>query len=106
MPKGKVKWFNNAKGYGFILPEEGSNKEDLFVHYSSINMEGYKTLKAGQLVNYDILQGPKGLHSVNITVLSEEDNDTVSEVITDGQPVTDTFESEPISNSEESIQTT
>ncbi|MCL6414890.1 cold shock domain-containing protein CspD [Aestuariirhabdus sp. Z084] len=65
MPIGKVKWFNNAKGYGFILPE-GSD-EDLFVHYSSIQMDGYKTLKAGQDVNFDILQGPKGLHAINIT---------------------------------------
>ena len=73
MPTGKVKWFNNAKGYGFILPGEASNNEDLFVHYSSINMDGYKTLKAGQLVHYDILQGPKGLHAVNITALTEEE---------------------------------
>ncbi|RRJ84797.1 cold shock domain-containing protein CspD [Aestuariirhabdus litorea] len=65
MPIGKVKWFNNAKGYGFILPE-GSD-EDLFAHYSSIQMDGYKTLKAGQDVSFDILQGPKGLHAINIT---------------------------------------
>ena len=82
MPTGKVKWFNNAKGYGFILPGEAGNEEDLFVHYSSINMEGYKTLKAGQLVNYDILQGPKGLHAVNITALSEEELEAYS----DSQP--------------------
>ena len=48
MAIGKVKWFNNAKGYGFVLPEEGG--EDLFVHYSAIQMDGYKTLKAGQEV--------------------------------------------------------
>jgi cold shock protein len=64
MPTGKVKWFNNAKGYGFILPEPGG--EDLFAHYSSIQMEGYKTLKAGQAVQFDVQQGPKGSHAINI----------------------------------------
>ena len=58
MPTGTVKWFNNAKGYGFILPDEGG--EDLFAHYSAIQMEGYKTLKAGQLVAFDITKGDKG----------------------------------------------
>ena len=61
---GKVKWFNNAKGYGFIL-EEGKT-EDLFAHYSAIKMDGYKTLKAGQSVVFEIIQGPKGLHAVEI----------------------------------------
>jgi CspA family cold shock protein len=65
MPTGRVKWFNNAKGYGFILPDEGG--DDLFAHYSSINMEGYKTLKAGQSVDYEVLDGPKGSHAINIT---------------------------------------
>ena len=64
MAVGKVKWFNNAKGYGFIN-EEGKI-EDLFAHYSAIKMDGYKTLKAGQAVVFDIIQGPKGLHAVNI----------------------------------------
>lgn len=64
MPKGTVKWFNNAKGYGFILPEDGS--KDIFAHYSAITMEGYKTLKAGQEVNFDIIEGEKGLHATNI----------------------------------------
>ena len=64
MATGKVKWFNNAKGYGFILPQDGS--EDLFVHYSAIEMDGYKTLKAGQDVQFDVVEGPKGLHAVNI----------------------------------------
>ncbi len=70
MPTGRVKWFNNAKGYGFVLAEDGS--EDYFVHYSSIVMEGYKTLKAGQLVSFDLLQGPKGVHAVNIRPLNED----------------------------------
>jgi CspA family cold shock protein len=61
---GKVKWFNNAKGYGFIN-EEGKS-EDLFAHYSAIKMDGYKTLKAGQAVTFEIIQGPKGLHAIEI----------------------------------------
>ncbi|MBF8644186.1 MULTISPECIES: cold shock domain-containing protein CspD [Pseudomonas] len=65
MASGKVKWFNNAKGYGFIN-EEGKT-DDLFAHYSAIQMDGYKTLKAGQVVSFDIVQGPKGLHAVNIS---------------------------------------
>jgi CspA family cold shock protein len=64
MPTGTVKWFNNAKGYGFILADQGS--EDLFAHYSAINMDGYKTLKAGQQVSFEITKGDKGLHAINI----------------------------------------
>ncbi len=66
---GKVKWFNNAKGYGFIN-EEGKS-EDLFAHFSAVRMEGYKTLKAGQAVVFDIIQGPKGLHAVNISATQD-----------------------------------
>lgn len=66
MVSGKVKWFNNAKGYGFILAD-GRDDEDLFAHFSAIQMEGYKTLKAGQVVCFDIIQGPKGLHAINIS---------------------------------------
>ncbi|WP_411382440.1 cold shock domain-containing protein CspD [Pseudomonas sp. MPB26] len=65
MLSGKVKWFNNAKGYGFII--EDGKSEDLFAHYSAIAMDGYKTLKAGQPVNFEIIQGPKGLHAVKIS---------------------------------------
>ena len=68
MLSGKVKWFNNAKGYGFILAD--GKDEDLFAHYSAIKMEGYKTLKAGQAVKFDIIQGPKGLHAVNIDTIA------------------------------------
>src|SRR5690554_1127538 len=69
MEIGKVKWFNNAKGYGFVVAE-GRN-EDLFAHYSAIQMDGYRTLKAGQPVQFEIIQGPKGLHAVNIQALGE-----------------------------------
>ena len=78
MPTGTVKWFNNAKGYGFILPDQGG--EDLFVHYTSIEMDGYKTLKAGQVVSFDIVKGGKGLHATNIKAPdsggSEKPNDS------------------------------
>jgi len=69
MSTGQVKWFNNAKGFGFILPDDGG--DDLFAHYSAIGMDGYKTLKAGQLVEFDAIEGPKGLHAANIKPLSE-----------------------------------
>ncbi|MBE9398821.1 cold shock domain-containing protein CspD [Pontibacterium sp. N1Y112] len=68
MQTGKVKWFNNAKGYGFILSEE--HNEDLFAHYSAIQSDGYKSLKAGQTVEFDTAPGPKGLHAVNIKPIS------------------------------------
>ena len=70
MSKGQVKWFNNAKGFGFILPEDGG--ADLFAHYSSIGMEGYKTLKAGQQVTFDLVDGPKGPHAANIMLAESE----------------------------------
>ena len=69
MSTGQVKWFNNAKGFGFILPDEGG--DDLFAHYSAIGMEGYKTLKAGQLVSFDTIEGPKGLHAANIQAVED-----------------------------------
>ena len=65
MAHGTVKWFNNAKGFGFIRPEDGG--EDIFAHYSTIQMEGYRTLKAGQDVNYELNAGPKGHHAASIT---------------------------------------
>jgi cold shock protein len=77
MPTGRVKWFNNAKGYGFILPENG--EEDYFVHYSSIQMDGYKTLKAGQQVSFDLLEGPKGTHAVNIMSVEPETGEPESQ---------------------------
>lgn len=69
MAVGKVKWFNNAKGFGFIVPESGG--EDIFAHYSTIQMDGYRSLKAGQEVTYDIQEGPKGLHAENIAFSDE-----------------------------------
>ena len=70
MNTGQVKWFNNAKGFGFILPDNGG--DDLFAHYSAIGMEGYKTLKAGQTVSFETIDGPKGLHAANIIPIGEE----------------------------------
>jgi CspA family cold shock protein len=67
MRTGIVKWFNNAKGYGFILPDEGNT--DVFAHYSAIRMEGYKTLKAGQTVRFEVEAGPKGMHAIAIEAL-------------------------------------
>lgn len=71
MANGKVKWFNNAKGYGFVLSEAGG--DDLFAHYSSIEMDGYRTLRAGQDVTFDVEEGPKGLHAVNIRVVAGDE---------------------------------
>ncbi|RLV60073.1 cold shock domain-containing protein CspD [Parashewanella curva] len=65
MASGTVKWFNNAKGFGFICPDEGG--EDIFAHYSIIDMDGYRTLKAGQPVEYQVEEGPKGMHASAIT---------------------------------------
>lgn len=63
MATGKVKWFNDAKGYGFIEQEGG---EDVFVHFSSIGGEGFKTLKEGEPVEFEVTQGPKGLQAKNV----------------------------------------
>ena len=77
MPSGTVKWFNNAKGYGFIVPEGGG--EDLFAHFSAVNMEGYKTLSAGDQVQFDVTVGDKGPQATNI----------VSSVVATQQPAPD-----------------
>jgi len=69
--KGKVKWFNNAKGYGFIIAD--GKGEDLFAHYSAIEMDGYRTLKAGQPVTFEIIQGPRGLHAIKIRTVPIEE---------------------------------
>ena len=64
MAKGKVKWFNNQKGYGFITPESGN---DVFVHYTAIQGDGYKTLEEGQEVEFEIVKGDKGEQASNVT---------------------------------------
>lgn len=64
MEKGTVKWFNNNKGYGFIEREEG---EDVFVHYSAINIDGYKSLNEGDAVEFEVTQGDKGPQASNVT---------------------------------------
>jgi CspA family cold shock protein len=63
MARGTVKWFNAKKGYGFISTEEGS---DVFVHHSDIKEEGFRTLKEGQQVEFDVTEGPKGVHATNV----------------------------------------
>ncbi len=64
MATGTVKWFNESKGFGFITPDGGG--DDVFAHFSAINMGGFKTLKEGQKVTFDIVQGPKGKQASNI----------------------------------------
>ncbi|MBP5153008.1 MAG: cold-shock protein [Lachnospiraceae bacterium] len=66
MQKGTVKWFNNQKGYGFICDESGN---DVFVHYSALNMEGFKSLEEGAAVEFEVEQGEKGPQAVNVTKL-------------------------------------
>ena len=66
MEKGKVKWFNATKGFGFIEREDGS---DIFVHYSAINAEGFRTLTEGQEVSFDVVEGDKGLQASNVQVV-------------------------------------
>lgn len=66
MNKGTVKWFNNQKGYGFISDESGN---DVFVHYSGLNMEGFKSLEEGASVEFDVVNGEKGPQAVNVTKL-------------------------------------
>ncbi|QIA63776.1 cold shock domain-containing protein CspD [Vibrio astriarenae] len=70
MATGTVKWFNNAKGFGFICPESGEG--DIFAHYSTIQMDGYRTLKAGQTVSYEVEKGPKGSHASTVTPVEFE----------------------------------
>lgn len=68
MATGIVKWFSNAKGYGFISPDEGG--DDIFAHFSAIEMDGYKSLKEGQRVEFDVSDGPKGLQANKIMLSS------------------------------------
>jgi CspA family cold shock protein len=66
LAQGTVKWFSNEKGYGFIQPEEG---EDVFVHFSAISGEGYKSLQEGQRVEFEVVQGDKGLQAANVQLI-------------------------------------
>ena len=69
MNRGTVKWFNNQKGYGFITDLEGN---DVFVHYSGLNMEGFKSLDEGQSVTFDVIDAEKGKQAVNVEVVNDE----------------------------------
>ena len=65
MPVGTIKWFNDSKGYGFIAPSDGT--DDIFVHFSAINASGFRTLSEGQVVEFDVERGPKGLQARNVS---------------------------------------
>lgn len=67
MATGVVKWFNDAKGFGFITPDNGG--EDVFAHFSALNMNGFKTLKEGQRVSFELESGPKGKQAANIQAI-------------------------------------
>lgn len=69
MAQGIVKWFNDAKGFGFITPDDGG--EDLFAHFSAIEMKGFKTLKEGQKVTFEVVSGPKGKQAAHIKSAAE-----------------------------------
>ena len=103
MNTGQVKWFNNAKGFGFILPDGGG--ADLFAHYSAISMDGYKTLKAGQLVTFDAVDGPKGLHAANIrAVESARDNHLVLSESVEEVELAESSSAEPIIEAAEELE--
>jgi len=70
LPEGKVKWFNDAKGFGFITQDEG--EKDVFVHYSTISGDGFRTLREGDRVTFDVVDGPKGLQAANVVIVPEE----------------------------------
>ncbi|MFT7372376.1 MAG: CspA family cold shock protein [Oleiphilaceae bacterium] len=107
MPQGTVKWFNNAKGYGFII--EDGKTEDLFAHFSAIQMEGYKTLKAGQPVCFEMQPGDKGTHAVNITAVElsrpSSDIDDGEFISVDDETVSYRNEEQPKETSKQSDST-
>ena len=76
MAMGTVKWFNDAKGFGFIEPQEGG--EDVFAHFSAIQMDGFRTLKQGGKVSFELVQGPKGQLAQNIQPVSDPADTAVS----------------------------
>ena len=84
MPTGTVKWFNDAKGFGFIEPEAGG--EDIFAHFSAIQMDGFRTLKQGGRVSYDVLQGPKGDQAQNIQAAEEAVSSPAAALTATGSP--------------------
>lgn len=99
--KGVVKWFNDAKGFGFI---EHTSGKDVFVHYSVIATEGFKTLKDGEPVEYEMREGPKGLQAVKVTRSATSDG---TETPTDDAaqaPISETSELDSLSESEEDAQ--
>ena len=75
MSKGIIKWFNNEKGYGFIT---GSVDEDIFVHYTAIKQDGYKTLSEGQIVEINLIKTDKGLQATNVKTVNEKELTTIS----------------------------
>jgi len=68
MTKGTIKWFSDQKGYGFVTPEGG--KKDVFVHYSALQGDGFKSLREGEVVEFDITEGPKGEQAANVRKIS------------------------------------
>ncbi|MDO5691084.1 MAG: cold-shock protein [Pseudomonadota bacterium] len=92
MPNGKVKWFNDLKGFGFIEPDGGG--PDVFAHFSAIDMEGFKTLKEGARVSYELSQGPKGLLAMKIRTVdaAPADDATASVPVPVPAPVTQTVD--------------
>lgn len=85
MPIGKVKWFNDLKGFGFIEPDGGG--PDVFAHFSAIDMDGFKTLKEGARVSYEVNQGPKGLLAIKIRTEPADDGAVPS--MPSSQPASD-----------------
>jgi CspA family cold shock protein len=84
MATGKVKWFNDAKGFGFIEPEAGG--EDVFAHFSAIQMDGFRTLKQGGRVSFEVVQGPKGQLAQNIAALDGPAHDVLEPPSTPAAP--------------------
>ena len=90
MATGTVKWFNDAKGFGFIEPEAGG--EDVFAHFSAIQMEGFRTLKQGGRVSFEVVQGPKGQLAQNIAPIDDPAGDTAHSAAADTTPAVGTAE--------------
>ncbi len=95
MPTGIVKWFNNTKGFGFILADDGN--EDIFAHYSAIEMDGFRTLKAGQSVEFDILRAEKGLHATSIRAANSQVSNT------NATPNTDSLKESALNEQDECV---